>query len=104
MPTPALTLAWLLAAAGAHAETTDAPALLDAYKCTLCHRSAEASTGPSWHEIAARYRDKPHALATLKAEVRKGRHGAGPWPMPPLPQVPDADAERMVRYILSLRD
>lgn len=29
--------------------------------------------------------------------------GEGPWHMPPHPEVSDADARRMVRYILSLQ-
>jgi cytochrome c551/c552 len=33
----------------------------------------------------------------------KGSHGNGPWHMPPHPEVSDADAKAMVRYILSLK-
>jgi|APFre7841882630_1041343.scaffolds.fasta_scaffold11751_2 cytochrome c len=89
----------LLAAQAVQAE--DAQVLLQKYDCHLCHARDEAKTGPAYAEIAAKYRDDPKAASALTALVRKGAHGDGPWHMPPLPQVPDADARKMVEYILA---
>jgi cytochrome c len=80
------------------------PPLLERYKCYFCHADREAKTGPAFADIAARYKGKPQAMATLAAAVRNGRHGDGPWHMPPHPEVSEADAKKMVRYILSLKE
>ena len=76
--------------------------LLQQYKCYTCHADSESKTGPAYVDVATRYRDNPQAVAILTAAIRKGAHGSGPWHMPPHPEVSDADAKRMVRYILSL--
>jgi len=96
-----LAFAGLAIAAGAgHAQ--DAQVLLQKYDCTLCHASDETKTGPAFVDVAAKYRGNPNGATILAAVVRKGVHGSGPWPMPPLPQVPPDDAKRMVDYILAL--
>ena len=74
------------------------------YKCGVCHGIDEAKAGPAYVDVAAKYRKDPAAPGRLAAAIRKGRHGAGPWPMPPHPEVSAADAKTMVRYILSLPD
>lgn len=99
----ALTFAAAWAVAGA-AQADEPQALLQKYDCTLCHAKDEAKTGPAFVEVAARYRGDSKAVAKLAAVVRKGAHGGGPWPMPPSPQVPPADARAMARYILALRE
>jgi len=80
----------------------DAQALLHKYKCYMCHADKESKTGPAYVDVAARYRGNSEALATLTTAVRRGEYGAGPWHMPPHPEVSDADARKMIRYILSL--
>ena len=79
-------------------------ALLKRYRCEVCHAERETKTGPAYVDVAARYRGDPKAAARLTAEVKRGAHGAGPWHMPPHPEVSDADAGTMVQYILSLRE
>jgi cytochrome c len=90
-------------AAAGQARAEDPRALLQKYKCYVCHADAKTKTGPAFVDVAARYRGDPRAPAALAAAVKDGAHGAGPWHMPPHPEVTDADAKRMVRYILSLR-
>ena len=77
-------------------------ALLHEYKCYICHADTEAKAGPAYVDVAASYRGKRDAVATIAAIVRNGRRGGGPWHMPPHPEVSDADARAMARYILSL--
>ncbi len=89
-----------LAAGGAQAQ--DAPALMKRYDCYICHANEQAKTGPAFADVAASYRGDSKAVAKLAAVVRSGRHGSGPWPMPPMPQVPNADARKIAEYILSL--
>jgi cytochrome c len=77
--------------------------LLQQYKCYICHADNESKTGPAYVDVATRYRSNPQAIPILTAAIRKGTHGSGPWHMPPHPEVSQADAKRMVRYILSLK-
>lgn len=76
--------------------------LLQQHKCYTCHADDETKTGPAYVDVAAKYRGNPQAVAIVAAVVRKGARGGGPWHMPPHPEISDADAKKMVRYILSL--
>jgi cytochrome c len=96
-----LILAVIVSAAGV--ARAQPPQLLQQYKCYFCHADNEAKTGPAFVDVAARYKGKSQAVAILAATVKKGSHGNGPWHMPPHPEVSDADAKAMVRYILSLK-
>jgi cytochrome c len=96
----ALALAWPIPSVSAQGPQV----LLQYYKCNVCHAERETRTGPAYVDVAARYRGDPKAAAMLTATVRQGAHGAGPWHMPPHPEVSAADARAMVRYILSLRE
>ena len=98
---PLIFAAVSLAADAAHAQK--APVLLQKYDCYLCHADREARTGPAFVDVADKHRGKPQATATLIAVVRKSVHGSGLWPMPPLPQVPVADAKTVIAYILALK-
>jgi cytochrome c551/c552 len=89
-------------AANAQAARPDARTLLQKYDCYVCHADAESKAAPAFADVAAKFRGKANARAILTATVKNGRHGGGPWPMPPMPQVPDADARLIVDYILSL--
>ena len=98
----AVTLAGALLAAGG-AQAQDAQALLEKYRCNVCHATQESRTGPTYVDIAQRYRGDAKATAALSAAIRQGERGAGPWHMPPHPEISEAEARTMVRYILALR-
>ncbi|MBK6974062.1 MAG: c-type cytochrome [Sterolibacteriaceae bacterium] len=72
--------------------------------CNACHAVAKKIVGPSFADIAKKYKGDPAAVATLSAQVRKG--GAGKWgtvPMPPSPpdKISDADLKAVVEWILT---
>jgi cytochrome c len=72
--------------------------------CNACHAVDKKLVGPAFKEVAAKYRGDPKAEAMLVDKVKKG--GVGVWgqvPMPPNPQVSDADAKALVKWILSLK-
>jgi cytochrome c len=59
--------------------------------------------GPAYKDVAAKYKDDKGAADRLSAKVIKG--GGGVWgvvPMPSNPQVTDAEARKLVAWILSL--
>lgn len=78
-------------------------ALMDKSDCNACHSVDNKIVGPSFKEIAKKYKGDKTAVAKLSDKIIKG--GAGTWgeiPMAPHPQISTADAGEMVKYILSL--
>ena len=73
--------------------------------CIACHVVEKKIVGPSFKDVAAKYRTDKGAEAKLVEKVKKG--GVGAWgqvPMPPnSPQVKDADIQTLVKWILSLK-
>ncbi len=70
--------------------------------CFACHRIDRNHLGPSFKAIATKYADDAGAEARLTQKVRAG--GAGVWgqvPMPAQPQVSEAEALTLTRWILS---
>jgi cytochrome c len=100
------TLALILGAAAA-ALATSANAqeeLAKKHNCFACHAVDKKVVGPSYKEVAAKYRNDKAAPAKLFDKVKKGGAGIwGPVPMPPNAQVPDADVKSLVNWILSLK-
>ena len=70
--------------------------------CTACHALTAKVVGPAFREVAAKYGADKDASARLVAKVKAGGTGAwGSVPMPPQPQVADADARALVDWILN---
>jgi cytochrome c551/c552 len=75
--------------------------LLNASACMACHTVDKRVVGPSFREVAAKYAGDGDAAGKLVKKVKAG--GAGNWgnvPMPPHPQLSDADLGAMVGWIL----
>jgi cytochrome c len=69
--------------------------------CVACHTSDKQLVGPAFREVAARYRTDAGAASRLAVKIREGGAGAwGPVPMPPNPQIADADLKRIVGWVL----
>ncbi|MEA3195785.1 MAG: cytochrome c [Betaproteobacteria bacterium] len=72
------------------------------HACFACHAVDKKLVGPSYKDVAAKYRSDKGAEAKLFDKVKKG--GTGVWgqvPMPPNAAVPDADIHALVKWILS---
>jgi cytochrome c len=72
------------------------------YNCLACHAVDKKVVGPSYKDVAAKYRGDKTAEAKLIEKVKKG--GVGVWgqiPMPPNSTVPDADIKALVQWVLS---
>jgi len=79
-----------------------AKALFTKNNCAACHAANSKVVGPSIAEVATKYKGNPDAVALLIKKVKNG--GAGNWgsmPMPPHPQVSDADTKTMVIWMLA---
>ena len=91
------TSAALLAAAPARADE----ALAKKHNCLICHAVDKKLVGPSYKDIAMKYKGQKAAAAKLEEKVKKGGSGVwGPVPMPPNAAVPDGDIKKLVAWIL----
>ncbi len=97
------TVAVLGAAALAIAASAQASEeLAKKHNCLACHTVDKKLVGPSYKDVAAKYRSDKGAEAKLFAKVKNGGAGVwGPVPMPPNAAVPDADIRALVKWILS---
>ena len=92
-------LALALAATGALATPEDA---MNKAGCLACHNKDKKVIGPSFKDIAAKYKGQD-VLAKLAEKVRKGGAGVyGPVPMAPNPpeKINDADLKAALELIL----
>jgi cytochrome c len=70
--------------------------------CMGCHAVDRKLVGPSFHDIAQRYKGDAAAQATLEKKVRDG--GAGVWgaiPMPSHPAMSAGDIRTVVGWVLA---
>ena len=91
-----------LAALSASFHVVASEVLAKKHNCLACHTVDKKVVGPSYKEVAVKYRGDKGAEAKLADKVKKG--GAGVWgqvPMPPNAAVPDADVKALVAWILS---
>jgi cytochrome c len=78
-------------------------ALAQKSACMSCHQVAKKVVGPAFKDVAAKYKGDAKAADHLVSVIKKG--GKGVWgqvPMPPHPQVSDADAKKLADWVLSL--
>ena len=96
-----ITLAMTLAVA--------APALADealakSKNCMACHAVDKKLVGPAYKEVAKKYAGQKDAEATLITHVMKGSKGVwGPVTMHANAQVNEAEAKKLVDWVLSLK-
>lgn len=77
--------------------------LMENSDCYSCHKNEKASIGPTYREVAERYSKDPEALGVLASRIIRGTSGNwGEAAMSAHPTLTQADAQQMVRYILSL--
>ncbi|WAC71140.1 c-type cytochrome [Roseateles sp. SL47] len=99
----------LIACATVMAALASAPALASqelAQKknCMACHAVDKKLVGPAYKDVAAKYASDKDAVKKLSEKVIKGGSGVwGPVPMPANTQVTQAEAETLVKWILSTK-
>ncbi len=76
--------------------------LAESKNCMSCHTMEKKVVGPSYKDVAAKYRGDKSAPARLATKVMEGGGGAwGAVKMPANPQVSEAEAKKLVAWILS---
>ena len=83
-------------------DTKAALHVAELYSCAECHNATIKVLGPSFKDIAAKYKDDKTAMEMLSAKVRKG--GVGVWgqiAMPPAATIKDDELKLVLSWILS---
>lgn len=90
----------VLASSSAYAQAD----LAKAKNCVSCHTVANDLVGPSFKKIAAKYAGQKGAEDKLVQKVMKGGAGSfGQLPMPANPQVSEAEARSLVKWVLATK-
>lgn len=109
-PAPAQEVAAPVAKAVAEAKSEPAVSEADGMQlakknnCLACHATDKKVIGPSFKDVAAKYRGDAGAETRLADKIAKG--GSGVWgvmAMPPSPQISEADRKNLARFVLSLK-
>lgn len=78
--------------------------LAKAKNCMACHANDKKLVGPAYKDVAAKYASDKDAAAKLAKKIREG--GVGAWgqiPMPANPQVSEAEALTLARWVLTIK-
>jgi cytochrome c len=78
--------------------------LAKAKNCMACHANDRKLVGPSYKDVASKYASDKDAAAKLARKIREG--GVGVWgqiPMPANPQVTEAEALTLARWVLTIK-
>lgn len=81
----------------------DPEAAMNKAGCMACHSKDKKLVGPSFKDIAAKYKGEADPVAKLSDKVRKGGSGVfGPVPMAPNgpDKISDTDLKSAVEFIL----
>jgi cytochrome c len=91
----------LAALAAAASPAAASEQLAKKHNCLACHTVDKKMVGPSYKDVAAKYRADKEAPKKLAAKVKNGSQGVwGNVPMPPNTTVPDAEVDALVKWIL----
>ena len=94
-----------MAAAGLmiSANATADEALAKAKNCVSCHNVDKKVVGPSYKDVAAKYKGDAKAVDTLAGKIKAGGKGVwGPIPMPPNNVTPE-EAKKLATWVLSIK-
>ena len=78
-------------------------AIVKKARCVACHATDQKRVGPSYKEVAAKYKGDAKAPAMLAAKIKAG--GKGTWgqiPMPPN-NVTEDEAKKLAAWVLALK-
>jgi cytochrome c len=84
-------------------EIEDGKALMAKLDCLACHKIDTKLVGPAYTAVAEKYPQDQNSVDLLSQKVINGGSGVwGPVPMAPHPAITLADANKIVKYILTL--
>ena len=79
-------------------------ALAKSKNCMACHAIDKKVVGPAYKDVAKKYAGDAKAPDMLASKIIKGGSGVwGPVPMPANSQVNDAEAKKLVAWVMSFK-
>jgi cytochrome c len=79
-------------------------ALAQKKNCLACHTLDKKIVGPSYKDVAAKYKGQAGIEAKLAEKILKGGAGAwGPVPMPANPQVSADEAKQLAKWVMTIK-
>jgi cytochrome c len=71
--------------------------------CLACHATDKKLVGPSYKDVAAKYKGQKDAVAVLATKIQKG--GVGVWGQVPMPanNVTPDEAKQLATWVLSIK-
>jgi cytochrome c len=91
--------------ADGNARFAAAKKILDKTDCNACHKAAEKSIGPSYRDVALKYKGQTGAVELLSGRIINGSTGVwGQVAMAAHPALTAGDAAELVKFILSHGD
>lgn len=99
----AAAVAGIVFTGAAHAaDAAKAQALIKGSDCAACHAAETKLVGPSYKDVAKKYKGNADAVAMLVKKVKAGGSGAwGAIPMTPHPNMKDEDIKTVVEWVLA---
>ena len=95
---------FVLVAAGLAGQAAASQELAKSKNCMGCHAVDRKMVGPAYKDVAKKYAGQKDAEATLVSHVLKGSKDVwGPVPMPANANVTEAEAKKLVAWVLSLK-
>ncbi len=101
-PVDSSAIASTTAASGPEADIAEGKSLVEGADCLACHKVDTKLVGPAYQEVAAKYTEAD--IDHLAQKIIDG--GKGVWgdiPMTPHAGMSKENAQKMVKYILSLK-
>lgn len=94
-------LAVLTAMPAAAADMKAGATLAQQKACLACHAVDKKVVGPSYRDVAKKYKGKTGAVELMAGKIKKG--GAGVWGNIPMPanNVSDAEAKLLAQWVLA---
>jgi cytochrome c len=91
--------------ADGNARFATAQKIMEKTDCNACHKAADKSIGPSYHEVATKYKSQADAIGLLSGRIINGSKGVwGEVAMAAHPSLSSGDAAELVKFILSHED
>ena len=84
------------------AQASIGKALMADSDCASCHKENEKSIGPSYIQVAEKYKKQPNAITYLSSKIQNG--GGGIWgetAMAAHPSLTETQTEQMAKYVMS---
>lgn len=98
-----LTVALIAAGIAFAGQVSADEALAKAKNCLTCHAADKKIVGPSYKDVAAKYKGQGDAVAKLAGKIKTG--GKGNWgevPMPPN-NVTDDEAKKLAAWVMATK-